>query len=334
MAFSKQLEEVIEAALADGVITEKERAVLHKKALQEGVDPDEVDVVIDGRLQQMQNEVDKAKQKVRKCPSCGEIIPAMTAVCPSCGQVIDTSNPDNKALLKYMDKLEATLVELKEEGSKNFDHKVRAELEGMVRQGKALYGDNKKINYLISEVEASIADFEKKYKNKLRAKIGGLILCVLIVLGIIFSIYNHFHQANVQEAEMIETLKAQIDQQYNDITSTVNSLPSPNKENYDECAEAVRKISWNEVDSHDLYELREYQDSKRKDAGKNINKYIDKLHQVELPYINPETGKQTTESQRDHTERDHNGKIISRGWRDNEHNPKYVIEYNNFTNKF
>ena len=36
--FSKELEEIIEAALADGVLTDKERAVLHKRALAEGVD--------------------------------------------------------------------------------------------------------------------------------------------------------------------------------------------------------------------------------------------------------------------------------------------------------
>lgn len=180
MAFSKELEEVIEAALADGVITEKERAVLHKKALQEGADPDEVDVVIDGRLQQMQNEIDKAKQKVRKCPSCGEIIPAMTAVCPSCGQVIDTSNPDNKALQKYMDQLEEALVKLKKDGAENFNHEVRARLEGMIRQGKALYGDNKKINYLISEVEASIKEFETKHHK------SHIIHLCIIAISIVF----------------------------------------------------------------------------------------------------------------------------------------------------
>ena len=56
MAISKELEVLIEASLADGVLTAKEREVLHKKALQEGMDPDELDVIVEGRLQQMQNE--------------------------------------------------------------------------------------------------------------------------------------------------------------------------------------------------------------------------------------------------------------------------------------
>ena len=56
--FSKELEEVIEAALADGALTDKERAVLHKRAQAEGVDPDELDIVIDGRLAKMKRQED------------------------------------------------------------------------------------------------------------------------------------------------------------------------------------------------------------------------------------------------------------------------------------
>ena len=37
--FSKELEEFIDAALADGTLTEKERAVLYKRSQAEGVDP-------------------------------------------------------------------------------------------------------------------------------------------------------------------------------------------------------------------------------------------------------------------------------------------------------
>jgi hypothetical protein len=51
--FSKELEELIESVLVDGVITDKEREVLHKRALAEGVDTDELDVVVDSRLAKM-----------------------------------------------------------------------------------------------------------------------------------------------------------------------------------------------------------------------------------------------------------------------------------------
>jgi len=48
--YSKQLEQLIQSVIADGVITEKERAVLHKKAAAEGIDQDEIDVYVDGLI--------------------------------------------------------------------------------------------------------------------------------------------------------------------------------------------------------------------------------------------------------------------------------------------
>ena len=51
--YSKNLETLIQGVIADGIITEKERAVLHKKAEEEGVDIDEIDVYVDGLINQM-----------------------------------------------------------------------------------------------------------------------------------------------------------------------------------------------------------------------------------------------------------------------------------------
>lgn len=96
MAFSKELEEVIDAALADGVLTDKERAVLHKKALLEGVDPDELDVVIDGRLAKMKKQEDwlrpapptsEKRGNVVKCPNCGAPVQSGAISCKECGYV-------------------------------------------------------------------------------------------------------------------------------------------------------------------------------------------------------------------------------------------------------
>lgn len=50
--YSEQLEQLIKSVIADGVITEKERAVLHKKAAAEGIDEDEIDVYVDGLVSQ------------------------------------------------------------------------------------------------------------------------------------------------------------------------------------------------------------------------------------------------------------------------------------------
>ena len=83
--FSEDLSKLIEASLVDGVITDQERAVIRKRALLEGVDPDEVDLLLDAEVQKIRQKQEEAVTKVKKCPRCGEIIPAMSVKCPTCG---------------------------------------------------------------------------------------------------------------------------------------------------------------------------------------------------------------------------------------------------------
>lgn len=116
--FSKELEEVIDAAIADGVLTDKERAVLHKRGQAEGVDPDELDVVIDGRLAKIKKQEDWLRptppqnlgnQKmgnIIKCPSCGAQVTGGSAVCPECGYAFS-----NVGTNSYMEKLQEKLYE-------------------------------------------------------------------------------------------------------------------------------------------------------------------------------------------------------------------------------
>lgn len=116
--YSPRLERLIEMALADGVITDKERQLLRRKAAEEGVDPDEIDIVLEARLYKRKEEMEasmgavpppmpipgipatpppapipappasKPSQKygdVRKCPQCGHVVRAFEAICPDCG---------------------------------------------------------------------------------------------------------------------------------------------------------------------------------------------------------------------------------------------------------
>lgn len=48
--YNEKLEALITAALADGVLTEKEKQILFKKAEAMGIDRDEFELVLDGRL--------------------------------------------------------------------------------------------------------------------------------------------------------------------------------------------------------------------------------------------------------------------------------------------
>lgn len=94
--YDSRLERLIDAALADGVLTEKEKQVLFKRAEAMGYDLDEFEMVLDAKLydkthSQQQQTVQTAAPKsdkygdVRKCPNCGAIVETYTAICPSCG---------------------------------------------------------------------------------------------------------------------------------------------------------------------------------------------------------------------------------------------------------
>ncbi|MDE6308650.1 MAG: tellurite resistance TerB family protein, partial [Muribaculaceae bacterium] len=66
--FSPMLERLINAALADGVITDKERQVLHRKAQEEGVDPDELDLVLEAMLYERKRDIAAATSAIPTPP--------------------------------------------------------------------------------------------------------------------------------------------------------------------------------------------------------------------------------------------------------------------------
>ncbi|MDR2684954.1 MAG: hypothetical protein LBB53_06200 [Prevotellaceae bacterium] len=54
--YSEKLENLINHALADGVLTEKEKQVLFKNAEAEGIDLDEFEVILEAKLYEKQQE--------------------------------------------------------------------------------------------------------------------------------------------------------------------------------------------------------------------------------------------------------------------------------------
>ena len=88
--YSDKIEALINAALADGVLTDKERQILLKSAQAEGIDPDEFEMVLNARLYEI-NKVQQAAPKsnkmgdVCKCPACGAIVATGSAACVECG---------------------------------------------------------------------------------------------------------------------------------------------------------------------------------------------------------------------------------------------------------
>jgi hypothetical protein len=88
-----EIEKLIDLALADGQITEKERGIILRKAEKLGEDLDEVEMILDGKIALMNNELVKSQTQelksnkegdLRKCPSCGAPVESFKTKCTEC----------------------------------------------------------------------------------------------------------------------------------------------------------------------------------------------------------------------------------------------------------
>jgi len=108
---NSEIEKLIELALADGQITEKERNVIINKAISLGIDQDEVEMIIEGRLHQLNALNSKpTKEKVgniKTCPACGATVKSMTSACEDCGHEFSNvaANSSIAILLKNLNSL-------------------------------------------------------------------------------------------------------------------------------------------------------------------------------------------------------------------------------------
>lgn len=117
--YSKELEELIEVALNDGVLTDKARNVLYKRAQSENIDLDEFEMVLENRLakikkiqgiseipaQPIQTNTQSNKYgDVRKCPNCGSIVEAGEIKCKECNYTFMNAE-GNRSVQRFSDML-------------------------------------------------------------------------------------------------------------------------------------------------------------------------------------------------------------------------------------
>lgn len=93
--YNEQIESLINLALADGELTEKEKQILFKKAESTGIDLDEFEMVLDAKLFEKQQTLKSAAPivttpksdkfgDVKKCPACGAIVQSFATKCSDC----------------------------------------------------------------------------------------------------------------------------------------------------------------------------------------------------------------------------------------------------------
>ena len=115
---NSEIEKLIKYALADGELTEKERAVIMRKAKSLGEDLDEVEMIIDGEIAFSSEKQNKAQinfktsnkaGNLRKCPSCGATVPSLSLRCEDCGHEFNKESDSNKEIRDYIKELENQL---------------------------------------------------------------------------------------------------------------------------------------------------------------------------------------------------------------------------------
>ena len=180
--FSPELEALIQATLADGVLTENEKLALVRRAEKEGVDLAELEIYIDSLIQKrIQTETMSnhekmiSQEKERKgnvCHRCGESIPPLTRTCPSCGAVVGSNETvGDKELTKLVDEMEAALVNLKSADSSTIK-RAQAEVESLLRKAATFYGDNKKVQILVFELEKEMKNTLLSFKKQQNLEVG------------------------------------------------------------------------------------------------------------------------------------------------------------------
>ena len=127
--YNEKLEKLIEIALMDGELTEKEKQVLFKNAETMGVDLDEFEMVLEAKLFEKQKSMEQEKPKtteaapksdkfgdVKKCPACSSMVQSFQTKCIDCGH--EFSNVEsNVSINKLFVMLNDAENERKDEGN-------------------------------------------------------------------------------------------------------------------------------------------------------------------------------------------------------------------------
>ena len=241
--YPKELLDLVQEYLTDGVITAKERQVLINKAMTLGVDPNEFDLYIDAQEQKQQPASAEAakQQKGRMCPFCQASLPMFADKCPECGGNItpeaskeveelintlenalvsfkaaaenkkDTFNMNsNKQALKSLQDMKNVFSGKGLAATKDTTNQVyatkKAEVERYIRKAKMYYNNNKTVNYLVAEVETAIADSEKSIAaaKKNKTNIIASIVGALILFYACFFAFVDFRSTEEKEDDFVQ----------------------------------------------------------------------------------------------------------------------------------
>jgi hypothetical protein len=184
-----EIEKLIDLALADGQITEKERNVIFIKASDFGINQDEVEMIIDAKKHLKEKETIGSQIK---CPSCGKRISGLAKTC-SCGYVFNTGSiQESKSLESAIETLENLIIHvrgLSSSTSKEVIESLIARVEKEIRYIKTRYSENDEVRKLLSELEVISDKYINKIVNKSKKRKIIYFSITLIIISLFVLLY-------------------------------------------------------------------------------------------------------------------------------------------------
>jgi hypothetical protein len=195
-----EIEKLIDLALADGKITENERAVIYKKAMEFGISAEEIDLVLDAK-KHLQHKAVLGNQV--KCPACGALNSGIVKTC-LCGYVFNTGTiTDSKSLESSIEILENLIIDVRSLSSSSSNEHVEsliARVEKEIRYIRTRYADNLEVKKLLSELELLSEKYISKSQKKIKNRRLIYVALICLVLGIIgFRLFQKLTYKTKQE---------------------------------------------------------------------------------------------------------------------------------------
>lgn len=270
--YDKSLEQLIDAVIADGVITDQERKVVYKKAATLGIDQDEIEVYLEGRLQQHLSIPKQSTNKhgnVKVCPNCGALWISGTTKCKECGYILSNVSANSSAILlderlkrasgarakahvissfpiphsredliEFLTSLEPkTKGMVSSEGEKSIRKAYIEKFNECLNKATILYPEDRIISSFVAGIKR-----QKTTKKVLIMMITAIIIALVgYILYYAVSYYNE-QNTNLQNAKT-EFIN-QVNSYNKELIDQIDALPTPNKNNFKECIKLFTSIRW------------------------------------------------------------------------------------------
>lgn len=281
--YDQSLEQLIDAVIADGVITEQERKVVYKKAAALGIDQDEIEVYLEGKLDALKKNEKPQSGKhgvVKTCPNCGATVESGAARCKECGFAFTGIEANSSAK-----ELDRRLQAIK--GTDDDDNIKRANVissfpipssrEDLIEfmaalEPKALSGIPLKKNKIdkayyekyvecINKAELTLPDEKvgqihssrlKGYNKKYHVLYTIVILAIILIGGGAIYTSNKAIQAREEQAasllaeyeEWKKESMAEIEEYADQLNEQLDAIPTPTAKNWEKCGAMWNKVSW------------------------------------------------------------------------------------------